>query len=50
LDPRAAVIERLGGDAVDSLSRSHRISSHNLQKVTHWAPEVHGADRWKELP
>lgn len=44
-----AVVERLGGEAADSLARSHRISSRRLQEVTRWAPAVHCADRWKEL-
>ena len=44
------VVERLGGGAADSLARSHRISSRHLQEVTRWAPAVHCADCWKELP
>ena len=44
-----AVVERAGGDVVNSIARSHRISSQLLRDVSTWAPTIHCVDRWKEL-
>ena len=44
-----AVVERAGGDAVNSIARSHRISSQHLREVSTWTPTIHCVDRWKEL-
>ncbi len=49
LRPVPAVVERAGGDVVNSLARSHRISSQHLREVSTWAPTNHCVDRWKEL-
>ena len=45
-----SVADRGGGDAADSLARSHRISSQRLQGVSRWVPGIHCVDRWKESP
>lgn len=42
--PASAV--RLGGAALDSVSRSHRISSASLSAVTEWQPTIRVVDCW----
>ncbi|MEO8265623.1 MAG: NAD-dependent epimerase/dehydratase family protein [Ilumatobacteraceae bacterium] len=44
-----AVVQRAGGDVVNSIARSHRISSQLLREVSLWTPTIHCIDRWKEL-
>ena len=44
-----AVVERAGGDVVNSIARAHRISSQHLREVSTWTPTIHCVDRWKEL-
>ena len=43
------VVERAGGDVVNSIARSHRISSQHFRQVSTWTPTIHCVDRWKEL-
>jgi nucleoside-diphosphate-sugar epimerase len=49
LRPVPAVVERAGGGVVNSIARSHRISSQCLREVSTWTPTIHCVDRWKEL-
>ncbi len=49
LRPVPAVVEPPGSDVVNSLARSHRISSQLLRGVSAWTPKIHCIDRWKEL-
>ncbi len=49
LRPLPNLVERAGGAAVDSLARSHRISSQHLRNVSSWTPTIRCVDRWKEL-
>lgn len=46
LQPVPGVIERVDGLTVDSLARSHRISSQRLRDVTAWKPTVQCVERW----
>lgn len=40
------VLERVGGHIVDSLARSHRISTQHLRDVSSWSAKVHCIDHW----
>jgi nucleoside-diphosphate-sugar epimerase len=46
LSAPAEPTDRLDGQLVDSLARSHRISSRALQSVTSWRPLVKTVERW----
>lgn len=48
LQPVPSLVVRAGGDAADSVARSHRISSQHLREATGWAPTIQCIDRWKE--
>ncbi|MGZ4680197.1 MAG: NAD(P)H-binding protein [Ilumatobacteraceae bacterium] len=50
IHPVPSLVERTGGDAADSLARSHRISSHGLREVTAWKPTIHSVEHWSDLP
>lgn len=45
--PRLA--ERLGGASMESLARSHRVSSAALTSATGWSAERQAVDSWKEF-
>lgn len=45
--PRLA--QKAGGGGVDSLARSHRITSEAFRSATGWAPVHRPVDRWKDL-
>ncbi len=40
---------RLGGSAIEALSRSQRVSSHRLQDMTSWRPTRPAIKEWSEL-
>lgn len=40
------VLERVGGQLVNSLARSHRISTQRLHDVSSWSPKIHCVDHW----
>lgn len=42
-------LEKLGGAAVEEMSRSQRISSQTLQEATNWEPQIDIVNRWKDL-
>jgi hypothetical protein len=42
-------MQRLGGASVESLARSHRISSSALTEATGWAPQSAAVDIWTEF-
>lgn len=46
LQPVRAELERVGGQIVNSLARSHRISPQHLRDVSAWTPAVHCVDHW----
>lgn len=48
LSPLPGVTERVAGQTVDSLARSHRISSRRLGDVTAWEPKIHCVEHWEE--
>lgn len=49
LRPVPNVLQRLGGDEVEGLGRSQRISSRTLEQAGAWEPRVDVITRWKEL-
>ncbi len=40
---------KLGGAAVESIARSHRISSVALQSLSSWAPRINCVETWEQL-
>jgi nucleoside-diphosphate-sugar epimerase len=43
------MLEKAAGSGVESLARSHRISTDALQAASSWRPERRGIDMWKDL-
>jgi len=43
------LVEKLGGAAVEEMSRSQRVSCRALQETGSWEPRIHIMDRWKDL-
>ncbi len=45
-----AIVQRLGGEMIETLSRSQRISTAALREASNWTPEVNVIHQWKDLP
>lgn len=43
------MVEKAGGDAIEELCRSQRISSEALQRAGAWEPKIDVVTRWKDL-
>jgi nucleoside-diphosphate-sugar epimerase len=43
------LIASLGGKAVESIARSHRISTRHLQSLSDWRPQIRCVDAWAEV-
>jgi nucleoside-diphosphate-sugar epimerase len=43
------LVDPVANEALDSLARSHRISSQRLGDATGWQPTMHAIEHWKDL-
>jgi nucleoside-diphosphate-sugar epimerase len=45
----AELLDPVANEALESLARSHRISSQHLRNATGWQPTMHAIEHWKDL-